>query len=132
MQLAAGSALLIGLGSAGGAHAAVPRVTCEAHVTQPWRTGSNVTTTHTITCNTYVSSISLSASLDSPSGAYVSDQQTCFSCDSLSVQLALPFDVSGVWGAEVYGSGSDWGEDAHIATGGSTSRTNHRAADPQS
>lgn len=116
MQLAAGSALLIGLGSAGGAHAAGPWVTCQAHVTQPWRSVGGVTTTHTISCNGYVSSITLSALLYSPSDASISDEQTCYSCDSLSVQLTLPYDTSGVWGAEVYGSG-DWGEDAHVANG---------------
>ena len=108
MQLAAGSALLIGLGSAGSAHAATT-ATCEAYASSPVREGSLVTSIHAISCNGYVRSVTIAAELSGPGGS-VNQQRSCFNCAGISFKLTAPY-VAGAWEAHTTGFGSPWGDD---------------------
>lgn len=113
LLMSAGCALLFGVGSAGHAQA-FPTLTCQAYAAAPVREGSVVTSFHAVSCNGYVKSISMSASLDGPGGS-ASDQRVCVNCMGLSFTLSAPY-ASGSWDAFSSGFGSSWGDDTDNAT----------------
>lgn len=108
-MLAASLGLLIGVGSASNVQA-LPVVTCEAYASEPVREGAYVTAIHAISCNNYVRSISMSASLNGPGGS-ASDKRACVNCAGISFKLSAPY-AAGLWDASAFGFGSPWGDDS--------------------
>lgn len=113
LLMSAGCALLLGLGSAGSAQA-FPVVTCQAYASEPVREGDYVTSIHAISCNNYVRSISMSASLQR-SSASVSEKRACVNCAGISFKLSAPY-AAGMWDASTAGFGSPWGDDFTLTT----------------